>query len=54
MLEQAGHETNKIIDNLTKYCMNCQKHGQSPGTFKFTLKKEVNFNYFDTRRRNVY
>ena len=46
VLERAGHETNKkIIDNLTKYCTHCQKHGRSPGRFKFTLKEDVNSNY---------
>ncbi len=46
VLERAGHETNrKIIDNLTKYCAHCQKHGKSPGRFKFALKKDVNLNY---------
>ena len=46
MLERAGHETNKkIIDNLPKYCKYCQKHEKSPGRFKFTLRKDVNFNY---------
>ncbi len=46
VLERAGHETDKkIVDNLTKYCMHCQKHGKSPGRFKFTLKEDANFNY---------
>ena len=46
VLERAGHETDKkIIANLTKYYMHCQKHGKSPGQFKFTLKEDANFNY---------
>lgn len=46
ILEYADHETDKkIIDNLTKYCIHCQKHGKSLGQFKFTLKEDVNFNY---------
>ena len=46
VLERAGHETDKkIIDNLTKYCTHCQKHGKSPGRLKFTLKEDANFNY---------
>lgn len=40
VLERAGHGTDKkIIDNLTKYCMHCQKYGKSPGRFKFTLNE---------------
>ena len=35
----------KIIDNLTKYCIYCQKHKKSPDRFKFTLKEDANFNY---------
>ena len=46
LLERTCHKTNKrIIDNLMKYCTHCQKHGKSPCCFKFTLKKDVNFNY---------
>lgn len=46
VLECTGHKTDtKIIDNLTKYCIHCQKHRKSPGRFKFTLKEDANFNY---------
>ena len=46
VLERSGHETDKkIIDNLTKYCTHCQKHGKLPSRFKFTLKEDTNFNY---------
>lgn len=46
VLERASCETDrKIIINLIKYCMHCQKHGKSPGCFKFTLKEDANFNY---------
>ena len=29
---------------LTKYCTHCQRHGQSPGRFKFNLREDVQFN----------
>lgn len=46
MLERARHEIDKkIIDNLIKYCKHCQKYEKSLGHFKFTLKKNANFNY---------
>ena len=46
LLERSGHEVNKpALDRLTKYCSLCQKHGKSPGRFKFTLRDDVNFNY---------
>lgn len=46
LLERSGHEINKpTLDKLTKYCSYCQKHGKSPGRFKFTLRDDVNFNF---------
>ena len=46
LLEQSGHEINKpALDRLTKYCSLYQKHGKSPGHFKFILRDDVNFNY---------
>ena len=48
LLERAGHSddlSKKAIDKLTKFCTQCQKHGKSPGRFKFTLREDVNFNY---------
>lgn len=46
MLEYTSHEIDKkIIDNLTKYCIYCQKHEKPPGQFKFTWKENANFNY---------
>ena len=46
LLEQLGHEINKqTLDKLTKYCSYCQKHGKSPGRFKFTLWDDINFNF---------
>lgn len=46
MLERAGHNVeNKALEHLTKYCEHCQRHGASPGRFKFTLKEDAEFNY---------
>ena len=46
LLERSGHEVDKpALDKLTKFCSFCQKHGKSPGRFKFTLRDDVNFNY---------
>jgi hypothetical protein len=33
------------LDHLTRYCHHCQKHGKSPGRFKFTLHDDIDFNY---------
>jgi hypothetical protein len=45
VLERAGHDVDKgIIEYLTKYCEQCQKHGQSPSRFKFSLKDDLDFN----------
>lgn len=46
LLDRAGHEVNKeALEHLTKYCHSCQKHGKSPGRFRFTLQDDVEFNY---------
>ena len=48
VLERSGHGDNlnkKTLEHLTKYCSHCQKHGKSPGRFKFILRDDVNFNY---------
>ena len=48
LLERSGHGNDldkAVLDKLTKYCSFCQKHGKSPGRFKFTLREDVNFNY---------
>ena len=49
LLEKAGHEVeDAAIEYLTKYCHQCQKHGASPGRFRFTLRDDENgvrFNY---------
>ena len=47
VLERSGHNdvNRKAIDHLTKYCSYCQKYGRSPGRFKFTLCKDLDFNH---------
>ena len=46
VLERAGHDTDKeALEYLTKYCIHCQRHGQSPGRFKFNLREDIEFNH---------
>ena len=49
LLEQSGHDNinKKTLEHLTKYCSECQKHGKSPGRFKFTLRtnEDLVFNF---------
>jgi hypothetical protein len=46
VLTQAGHDVEKgALEHLTKFCIHCQKHGKSPGRFKFTLQDDAEFNY---------
>jgi hypothetical protein len=46
ILERSGHDVNsKTLDHLTRYCHHCQKHGKSPGRFRFTLRDDIDFNY---------
>ena len=44
-MEYTGHQTDKIIDNLTKYNIYCQKYNKSTDRFKFKLKENATFNY---------
>jgi hypothetical protein len=45
VLERAGHEVEKdALEHLTKYCEQCQKYGQAPRRFKFTITDDVDFN----------
>ena len=47
MLNSAGYSIDKqALEKLTKYCHFCQKHGRSPGRFRFTLKEDITFNYY--------
>jgi hypothetical protein len=46
VLKRAGHDVDvDTLEYLTKYCEHYQKHGKSPGRFKFNLRDDVNFNY---------
>lgn len=46
LLDRAGHEIDKkVLEHLTKFCHFCQKHGKSPGRFRFTLREDVEFNF---------
>jgi hypothetical protein len=49
ILECSGHDevSKQIIEYLTKYYSHCQKHGKSPGCFKFVLwaDKDPVFNF---------
>jgi hypothetical protein len=47
LLERAGQEVDKkSIERLTKFCSYCQKHGKSPGRFKFRLADDtLDFNH---------
>lgn len=46
LLERAGHDPQyKLIEKLTKFCQDCQRHGKAPGRFKFTLKDDAEFNH---------
>jgi hypothetical protein len=47
VLTRAGHDDvdKAVIDKLTKFCHQCQMHGNAPGRFKFTLRDDLEFNY---------
>ncbi|RAL58472.1 hypothetical protein DID88_005176 [Monilinia fructigena] len=47
VLQRAGYDyiAQKDLDNLTKLCEHCQKHGKSPGRFKFNLREDAEFNH---------
>lgn len=46
VLYRAGHDIErKALEHLTKYCQHCQKHGKSPGRFKFSLQDDIDFNF---------
>jgi len=45
VLNRAGHDIDvHALEHLTKYCEHCQRHGKSPGRFKFNLRDDVSFN----------
>lgn len=46
LLEQSGYNIElQVLQYLTKYCEQCQKHCRSPGRFTFILKDDLDFNY---------
>jgi hypothetical protein len=49
LLERSGHAEDvdkRLLQRLTRLCEHCQKHGKSPGRFKFTLRdKDIDFNH---------
>ena len=46
LLERSGYNMElEALHYLTKYCKQCQKHGQSSSRFAFTLKDDLDFNY---------
>jgi hypothetical protein len=47
VLERSGYNDvdKQAINYLTKYCSFCQKYRRSLGRFKFTLYKDLDFNY---------
>jgi hypothetical protein len=47
VLTRAGHDDvdKAVIEKLTKFCHQCQMHGNAPGRFKFTLRDDLEFNY---------
>ncbi len=46
LLIQTGHDIEyKIIKMINKFCHYCQIKGEASQRFKFTLKKDVDFNY---------
>ena len=47
LLERSGHDVDKYsIEYLNKFCEQCQKHGRSPGRFKFVLRDDtIDFNH---------
>ncbi|CCU76925.1 integrase and RNaseH domain-containing protein [Blumeria hordei DH14] len=46
LLQRAGNDVElAAIEMLTKYCHLCQMNGKSPGRFKFSLKKDYDFNF---------
>ena len=48
ILERAGHDDPKhyaLLRKITRFCTLCQKHGQAPKRFKFTLRDDIIFNH---------
>lgn len=47
LLDRSHHEIERSqVENLTKFCKTCQKHGNTPKRFKFTLRDDsIDFNH---------
>lgn len=46
VLDAAGHTYKQnLIENIMKYCHQCQLHGRAPHRFKFTLKDPLLYNH---------
>ncbi len=46
LLERSRYDIElQILQHLTKYCEQSQKHGQSLGHFIFNFKDDLDFNY---------
>lgn len=46
LFERLGYNIElQILQYLTKYCEQYQKHDHSPSCFTFTLKDDLDFNY---------
>lgn len=46
ILERIDHEADfYVLQHLTKYCEQCQKHNQSFGRFIFFIKDDIEFNF---------
>ena len=46
LLKRSGYEIDRsVLKQLIKYCDLCQKHIKAPKRFRFTLRKNVNFNH---------
>ncbi|KAL3420591.1 hypothetical protein PVAG01_07036 [Phlyctema vagabunda] len=46
ILNRSEHEFDRqTIEDINRYCTHCQKHGRSPGRFRFNIKDDIYFNY---------
>ena len=46
LLSRSKHSFDQaILKQIRRLCEHCQKHGRSPGRFRFTLKDDHDFNY---------
>ena len=46
LLHRSGHDVDtRVLQDIKKFCHQCQVHDPAPRRFKFTLKDDRNFNY---------